>query len=150
MAILIFGMAIYVQVIETAVTQGESLSPSFIHTAIQTTPLEKVTKTESYHGSQSLILLYGIGRGGEEMVVFMDEAGKVLHYDWPKKAFPPEKIDQWVEARYPGSAKIHLVPGMERGIYLWEGLYKTKEGHFLYVYFRFNDGAFLRSIALSV
>lgn len=147
--IALFAVLVMVQITHSVISQAEAVPAWLMQKAIDATPLVKVTRTEHYYGTDPLVLLYGPDRGGEEMVVFMTEEGKVLHYDWPKKAYPPVKIDQWVRERYPGSMRLHLVPGIEHGIPLWEGLYKTKEGKYLYVYFRLHDGTFLRSIALT-
>ncbi|WP_028986729.1 hypothetical protein [Thermicanus aegyptius] len=137
------------QWIQSVVYTGETVPESLLQAGLAASPLVKITGTDHYYGTEPLVLLYGIDRGGKEMVVFMDEKGKMLHYDWLEKSFSRDKIDQWIKERYPESRKIHIVPGLENGIYLWEALYQTKEGKYLYVYFRFREGTFLRSIALA-
>lgn len=138
-----------VNLITSAVRAGESVDQNLILKGIKGTPLTTVTKAQYYFGTEPLIILFGKDRIGQEMVVWMREDGTILHYDWQKNGITESVVLQLIKENHSVGRLIHIVPGIENGIYLWEALFRTKEGHYQYLYYDFNTGTFLRSIKLK-
>jgi uncharacterized protein YpmB len=147
--VLLIMIVLGVNLITGAVRAGESVDQNIILKGIKGTPLTMVTKAEHYFGTEPLIILFGKDRKGQEMVVWMREDGKILHYDWQKNGITDKEVLQLIKENDSVGRLIHIVPGIENGIYLWEALFRTEEGHYQYVYYDFKTGTFLRSIKLK-
>lgn len=147
MILLFAGVSVYV--ISEAVGSGRMVDPALIQKGLDNTPLEKVTLAEQYYGTEPLIILFGKDEKDQDMVVWMKENGQIVFYAWQKYGVTREEIAEKVSKEYEMDHKIHITPGIENDFYLWEALYKTKDGEFQYFYFDFFTGELLRSIKLK-
>lgn len=146
---LLFITGLFVYFINEAIQAGSNVDENYINVAIKQTPLVEINKAEHYYGTEHLIILFGKDEAEEEMVVWINEDLSMLRHAWLKESVGKEKIAQLVLANYDVEKEIHIIPGIENDFFVWEALYRTKQGEYLYTYFDFFTGELLRSIKLK-
>ncbi len=141
-------ISISVYVINASVDYGNIVNDRYYEVGRTKTPLIEITDAKHYYGTEHLIILYGKDEYEEDMVVWMSEDLSFLRHAWLNQGFREELIEEKVKERYGSLKKVHVTPGVENDLFLWEAVYRTETGEFLYAYYDFFTGELLRSIKM--
>lgn len=148
-AFIILSMVVVsVYVVNTAIDAGHDVAETYYEVGRTKTPLIEITDARHYFGTEHLIILFGKDEYEEEIVVWMSEDLSFLRHAWLKQGYNEKQIEEKVFATFGNLKKVHITPGVENDVFLWEAVYITESGEYLYVYFDFFSGDLLRSITL--
>lgn len=147
--IVVYVTVIFVYFVHDTVTASRMVNDDYIKAGLSKTPLVQITSTEHYYGTEPLVILFGLDEHDEEMVVWMKENLSLIRHAWLKDGVRKEQIAATVTANYDVKKEIHIVPGIESNLFIWEAIYITTSGEYLYIYYDFFSGDLLRSIKLK-
>lgn len=147
--LIVFVMSIFVYLIHDTVSASRTVHNEFIKAGLSKTPIVQITNAEHYYGTEPLIILFGLDERDEELVVWMKEDLSFIRHAWLKNGVSQDQIAATVVSNYDVRKEIHIVPGIENDIYIWEAIYLTTSGEYLYTYYDFFSGDLLRSIKLK-
>jgi len=109
--------------------------------------LEKVNKTNHYHGKTSWITVYGIDKNGHEKIVFVEEqTTKILKAVSIKDGITEQKAIANVKRDDNVKKILNASLGLENDTPFWEVGYLDSEDTLNYAYLNFTDGKRLKHI----
>lgn len=146
--LVVFVIILSVYFINQASFAGEYIPERYLEIGRTKTPLVEITAASHYYGTDAYVILFGMDEHDEEMVIWMKDDLTFLRHAWLKEAIHKEAVDQKVRSEYNVKKKIKITPGVESDIFLWEAIYTTDDGEYLYAYYDFFSGDLLRSIKL--
>jgi uncharacterized protein YpmB len=121
-------------------------------TAVRETPMVLVERTALSHGEQAFVIVFGTDGEAKPLIAWVGEEG-VVHYAYTEEATTEDEIAARWRAAHPEARLIRIVPGVLRGMYVWEVYYDQKEeggSRKYYDYYRFEDGELLTTYTLTL
>ncbi|GKV67171.1 MULTISPECIES: cell wall elongation regulator TseB-like domain-containing protein [Sporosarcina] len=118
-----------------------------IDLARQEGKLQTVDRADVYHGTASLVSVYGIDEEGKDKILLVDEqAGKVIRSVTPKKGITKQEAADIVKKEDKVKKILHSSLGQEKENLFWEVAYIGEDDSLNYVYLNFTDGEWRKRI----
>lgn len=109
--------------------------------------LEKVDKTNHYHGKNSWITVYGTDKNGHEKIIFVEEkTTKILKAVSIKDGITERRATANVKRDDEVKEILNVSLGLEKDNPFWEVCFLDNEDTLNYAYLNFADGKRLKQI----
>jgi uncharacterized protein YpmB len=108
--------------------------------------LSEVEDFHIYHGTETVSVLEGKNKKGENIIVWIPEKSKKVIWDKRKNGISKEDaVQRLLEEKSPKKI-ISVKLGMENSIPLWEIYYRSENNLINYYYVDFKTGEWLKKI----
>jgi uncharacterized protein YpmB len=108
--------------------------------------LSEVEDFHIYHGTETVSVLEGKNKKGENIIVWIPEKSKKVSWDKRKNGISKEDaVQRLLEEKRPKKI-ISVKLGMENNIPLWEIYYRSENNLINYYYVDFKTGEWLKKI----
>ncbi|WP_153732242.1 cell wall elongation regulator TseB-like domain-containing protein [Sporosarcina obsidiansis] len=109
--------------------------------------LEIVDRADIYHGTASIVSVYGTDEKGKSKVILVDEkAGKIIRTVTPTKGITKQEAADIVKKEDHVKKILHTSLGLEKETLFWEVTYLGEDESLNYVYLNFQDGEWRKRI----
>ncbi len=145
---IILTISLSVYVVKDTVNANRTVNDIYVKTGLTKTPLVQISSIEHYFGTEHLIIFFGQDEYEDEVIVWMKEDLSWIRHARLKDGIVREQIASLVKSTFDVKKEIHILPGMENELFIWEAVYQTINDEYLYAYYDFFTGDLLRSIKL--
>ncbi|NRD80544.1 DUF5590 domain-containing protein [Bacillus sp. BRMEA1] len=144
--LLVIFTGVSINVYVNAVKPVKTAEEKAVVLAKKSTSLSKVNDFHIYHGLESIDVIQGKNKKGENIIVWIPEKSKKVFVRKAKDGLSKnEAIQKLLQEKKPKQI-ISVRLGMERDIPLWEIYYRSNNNLINYYYIDFETGEWLKKI----
>lgn len=137
---------VFIKVYASAQEPLNAAEEKAVSLAKEKVELSEVEDFHIYHGTETVSVLEGKNKKGENIIVWIPEKSKKVIWDKPKNGISKEDaVQRLMEEKSPKKI-ISVKLGMENNIPLWEIYYRSENNLINYYYVDFKTGEWLKKI----
>ncbi|NWQ39779.1 DUF5590 domain-containing protein [Bacillus sp. EB106-08-02-XG196] len=143
---IVICVGVFIKVYATAQEPLNSAEEKAVSLAKEKVELNDVEDFHIYHGTETVNILEGKNKKGENIIVWIPEKSKKVMWDKRKNGISKEDaVQRMLEEKNPKKI-ISVKLGMENNIPLWEIYYRSENNLINYYYVHFKTGEWLKNI----
>jgi uncharacterized protein YpmB len=139
-------VGVFIKVYASAQEPLNAAEEKAVSLAKEKVELSEVEDFHIYHGTETVSVLEGNNKKGENIIVWIPEKSKKVIWDKRKNGISKEDaVQRLMEEKSPKKI-ISVKLGMENSIPLWEIYYRSENNLINYYYVDFKTGEWLKKI----
>jgi uncharacterized protein YpmB len=143
---IVICVGVFVKVYTGAQEPLKAAEEKAVSLAKEKVELDDVEDFHIYHGTESVNVIEGKNKKGENIIVWVPEKSKKVMWDKRKNGISEEDaVQRLLEEKNPKKI-ISVKLGMENNIPLWEIYYRSENNLINYYYVHFKTGEWLKKI----
>lgn len=147
----VFLLTLFVTIAIIVFYQAEkpfaNMRETAMEAAVKEGKLEKAERAEIYHGSASVVSVYGTDEEGKGRIVLVDEeTGEIIRAVNPGKGITKQEAADIVKKEGGVKKILHTILGSQKDTLFWEVTYQGEDDSLNYVYLHFEDGRWWKRI----
>lgn len=143
---IVICIGVFIKVYASAQEPLNSAEEKAVSLAKSKVELSEVQDFHIYHGTETVSVLEGKNKKGENIIVWIPEKTKKVIWDKPKNGLSKEDAVQRLMDEKNPKKIITVKLGMENNIPLWEIYYRSENNLINYYYVDFKTGEWLKKI----
>ncbi|MFJ5757779.1 DUF5590 domain-containing protein [Neobacillus sp. NPDC093182] len=144
--LIVICVGIFVKVYANAQEPLNTAQEKAVSLANEKVEFSEVEDFHIYHGTETVSVLEGKNKKGENIIVWIPEKSKKVIWDKRKNGISKEDaVQRLLEEKSPKKI-ISVKLGMENNIPLWEIYYRSENNLINYYYVDFKTGEWLKKI----
>jgi uncharacterized protein YpmB len=144
--LLVIILGIFIKVYFTALNPVNAAEEKAVILANKKVHLSEVTDFHVYNGLETVNVIEGKNKKGENIIVWIPEKSKKIFVDKAKNGLTKEQAVQKLLQEKKPQKIISVRLGMEKDIPLWEIYYRSENNLINYYYVHFETGEWLKKI----
>ncbi len=142
----VVGVGVFIKVYVSAQEPLNAAEEKAVSLAKEKVELSEVEDFHLYHGAETVSIIEGKNKKGENIIVWIPKKSKKVMVDKPKNGISKEDAVQRLLAEKSPKEIISVKLGMENNIPLWEIHYRSENNLINYYYVHFKTGEWLKKI----
>ncbi|SDM44749.1 DUF5590 domain-containing protein [Bacillus sp. OK048] len=143
---IVIGVGVFIKVYVSAQEPLNAAKEKAVSLAKEKVDLSEVEDFHIYHGTETVSVLEGKNKKGEDIIVWIPEKSKKVMVDKRKNGISKEDaVNRLLDEKSPKKI-ISVKLGMENNIPLWEIHYRSENNLINYYYVHFTTGEWLKKI----
>ncbi|MFP7297870.1 DUF5590 domain-containing protein [Neobacillus niacini] len=143
---IVICVGVFIKVYAGAQEPLKTAEEKAVTLAKEKVELNSVEDFHIYHGTETVHVLEGKNKKGENIIVWIPEKSKKVMWDKRKNGISKEDaVQRLLEEKNPQKI-ISVRLGMENNIPLWEIYYRSENNLINYYYVHFKTGEWLKKI----
>lgn len=143
---IVVSVGVFIKVYASAQEPLSVAEEKAVSLAKEKVELSEVEDFHIYHGTETVSVLEGKNKKGENIIVWIPEKSKKVIWDKRKNGISKEDaVQRLLEEKSPKKI-ISVKLGMENSIPLWEIYYRSENNLINYYYVDFKTGEWLKKI----